>query len=129
MNKSAEAQKCMLRHACLVVLPILKTNMVASGISTSLNSMLAGKCVIGTEGPGMSDIFGNEMLLAPPENPEALANVIRRAWENAELRQRTAEVGQRLARSLGGEPELYQRVIDAVVEWSSSVRDEAFPTG
>jgi len=119
-DKSNEAQKRILRNARLVVLPILKTSMAASGIATSLNSMLAGKCVIGTEGPGMSDIFRTEMLLVPPEDPEALARVIRRSWEDDELRQRTAEAGQRLARSLGGEPELYQRIIDAVVAFLTS---------
>jgi glycosyltransferase involved in cell wall biosynthesis len=122
-DKSAEDQKRMLRDARLVVLPILKSSMVASGISTSLNSMLAGKCVIGTKGPGTSDIFNTELLLAPPENPEALAEVVRRAWEDAALRQRTAAYGQRLAKSLGGEPELYQRIIDAVALWSHSKRD------
>jgi len=117
-DKGAEAQKRMLRDARMVVLPILKTNMVASGIGTSLNSMLAGKCVIGTEGPGMSDVFRTEMLLAPPEDPEALARMIRQSWEDGTLRQRTAEAGQRFAKSLGGEPELYQRIIDAVLAWS-----------
>ncbi|MGB2635577.1 MAG: glycosyltransferase [Candidatus Acidiferrum sp.] len=119
-DKRGDAQKQMIRDARLVVLPILKTSMVASGIGTSLNSMLAGKCVIGTEGPGMSDIFGEEMLFAPASNPEKLAQVIRRAWEDDELRQRTAAAGQRLAKSLGGEKELYQRIVDAVVEWFHS---------
>lgn len=119
-NKSTEAQRKMIRDARLVVLPILKTSIVASGIGTSLNSMLAGKCVIGTVGPGMSDIFGDEMLLAPPGDAEQLRQVIRRAWEDAEMRQRTAAAGQRLAKSLGGEKELFQRIIDAVVEWSAS---------
>lgn len=119
-DKSAGAQKRMLRDARLVVLPILKSSMVASGISTCLNSMLAGKCVIGTEGPGMSDIFDNELLLAPPENSGALAELICRAWEDAELRQRTAAHGQRLAKSLGGEQELYYRIINAIVIWSCS---------
>jgi glycosyltransferase involved in cell wall biosynthesis len=118
-DKSTEAQKRMLRDARLVVLPILKSSVVASGIGTSLNAMRAGKCVIGTEGVGMSDIFNSEMLLAPPENPEALANVIRRAWEDSQLRQRTAEAGQRYARSLGGEQELYQRLIDDIAVLSS----------
>jgi glycosyltransferase involved in cell wall biosynthesis len=119
-DKLEGTQKKMICGARLVVLPILKTSMVASGIGTSLNSMLAGKCVIGTEGPGMSDIFENEMLFAPPENPEKLVHLIRLAWEDGELRQRTAAAGQRLAKSLGGEKELVQRIIDAVVEWSGS---------
>jgi glycosyltransferase involved in cell wall biosynthesis len=119
-DKTVETQDRLIRKARLIVLPILKTSMVASGIGTSLNSMFAGKCVIGTEGPGMSDIFEKEMLFAPPEDPEALARVIQLAWQDTELRQRTAMAGQRLAKSLGGEPELYQRVIDAVVNWSVS---------
>jgi glycosyltransferase involved in cell wall biosynthesis len=123
-DKSGNAQKQMIRDARLVVLPILKTSMVASGIGTSLNSMLAGKCVIGTVGPGMSDIFTNEMLLVPPENPQALASMIRKAWEDGELRRRTAEAGQRLAKSLGGEQELYQRIIDAIVGWAHKRSDE-----
>jgi glycosyltransferase involved in cell wall biosynthesis len=119
-DKSAEAEKRMLRDARLIVVPILKSSMVASGISTSLNSMLAGKCVIGTEGPGTSDIFGPEMLVTPPENPEVLAGLIRQAWENTELRRRTAEAGQRFARTLGGEANLYHRIIDVLVAWSQS---------
>jgi glycosyltransferase involved in cell wall biosynthesis len=122
-DRSGEAQKRLIRDARLVVLPILKTSMVASGIGTALNSMLAGKCVIGTEGPGMSDVFGPEMLLVPAENPEALASMMRGAWEDEELRQRTAEAGQRFAKSLGGEPELYQRIIDEVVKWSRTRRN------
>jgi glycosyltransferase involved in cell wall biosynthesis len=119
-DKSVEAQKRMLGNARLVVLPILKSSVVASGIGTSLNAMRAGKCVIGTEGVGMSDIFKSEMLLVPPENPEALAKEIRRAWEDSPLRQRTAEAGQRYAKSLGGERELYQRIIDVVASSSRS---------
>lgn len=124
-DKSGEAQKQMIRDARLVVLPILKTSMVASGIGTSLNSMLAGKCVIGTAGPGMSDIFRDEMLLAPPEDPQELACMIRKAWEDDGLRRRTAAAGQKLARSLGGEPELYQRIIDAIVDWTGRGNSES----
>jgi glycosyltransferase involved in cell wall biosynthesis len=122
-DKCDKTQKQMILDARLVVLPIRKTSIVASGIGTCLNSMLAGKCVIGTEGPGMSDIFEKEMLFVPAEDPEKLAQVIRQAWEDAGLRQRTAEAGQKLAKSLGGEQELCQRIIDAVVGWSCSRRE------
>jgi glycosyltransferase involved in cell wall biosynthesis len=119
-DKREQTQKQMIFDARLVVLPIRKESIVASGIGTCLNSMLAGKCVIGTEGPGMSDIFGEEMLFVPPENPEKLAHVIQEAWDNDALRERTAEAGRRLAKSLGGEQDLYQRIIDAVARWSQS---------
>lgn len=116
-DQSDEAQRRILRDAKLVVLPVLKTSMVASGISTCLNAMMYGRCVIGSEGPGMSDIFEEEVLTCPPEDTAALAAVIRRAWEDDELRNRTAAAGERYARALGGEQEFYQRVIDAIAEW------------
>lgn len=115
-DQSDEAQRRILQDARLVVLPVLKTSMVASGISTCLNAMVYGRCVIGSEGPGMSDIFEEEVLTCPPENAAALAGVIRRAWEDDALRNRTAAAGERYARALGGEREFYQRVIDAIAE-------------
>jgi glycosyltransferase involved in cell wall biosynthesis len=119
-NGSDEAMIGIVKGARLVVLPILATSMVASGISTALNAMILGKCVIGSEGPGMSDIFTNEVLTAPPEDAWALAQVIQRAWEDDELRSCTAAAGLRYAREAGGEPDLYQRVIDQVAVWFSS---------
>lgn len=108
----------ILSGAKLVVLPILKKNIAASGISTALNAMLLGKCVIASEGPGISDVFSEEVLTAPPEDPLALAEIIARAWKDDDLRAKTAAAGYRYALGLGGEPELYQRIIDQVVRWS-----------
>jgi glycosyltransferase involved in cell wall biosynthesis len=116
-DNTMEAQVQMLRSARIVVLPILKSSIVASGISTCLNAMLFGRCVVGSQGPGMSDIFQDEVLTCPPEDPEALAAVIGRAWEDGDLRSRTAQSGYRYAQRLGGEPELYQRIIDVVGRW------------
>ncbi|GGF76003.1 hypothetical protein GCM10007301_39990 [Azorhizobium oxalatiphilum] len=111
---SQMAQVRMLARAKLVVIPVLKSSIVASGISTALNAMRLGKCVIGSEGPGMSDIFTDEVLTAPPEDPAALAAVIRRAWTDDALRTRTAEKGLAYAIVQGGEKELAQRMVDAV---------------
>ena len=116
-DNSTEAQLRLLGGAKLVVLPILKKTLVASGISTCLNAMLLGKCVIASEGPGTADVFGRELLVVPPEDPAALARMIRRAWEDDELRRSTAEAGREAARALGGEAELYQRMVERVVEW------------
>lgn len=112
----------ILGNAKILALPILKESMVASGISTCLNAMFLGKCVIGSEGPGMSDIFESEALTFPPEDPEALAAVIRRAWEDDALRCATAEAGRRYALAAGAEPELYQRIIDQILRWRSQAR-------
>jgi glycosyltransferase involved in cell wall biosynthesis len=114
---SEEAQIRILGGAKIVVLPILKSSLVASGISTCLNAMQMAKCVIGSEGPGMSDIFGREIIAVPPEDPAALAVAIRRAWEDDSLRLRTAQAGRAYALQAGGEQELYQRIIDVIVSW------------
>lgn len=112
------AQIRILSGAKLVVLPILKTSMVASGISTCLNAMMLGKCVIGSQGPGMKDVFtSGEILTVPPEDAAALAEAIRTAWTDEALRVRTAMAGHAYAVHAGGERELYARIIDQVVAW------------
>ena len=113
---SEAAQLRILGDAKLVVLPILKSSMVASGISTCLNAMMLGKCVIGSEGPGMTDIFTQgEILAVPPEDPIALREMIGRAWDDQVLRDSTAAAGHAYAVKAGGERELYQRIIDHLV--------------
>jgi glycosyltransferase involved in cell wall biosynthesis len=114
---SDAAQVRILRGARLVVLPILASSIAASGISTALNAMLMGKCVIGSEGPGMSDVFGDRVLTVHPEDALALGTVIQRAWEDDRLREQTAQAGWAFASSLGGESELYRRIIDQIAVW------------
>jgi glycosyltransferase involved in cell wall biosynthesis len=106
----------IIEKARLVVLPILGSRIAPSGISTYLNAMLMGKCVILTEGPAASDVLTNEVILVPAEDPVALAAAIRRAWEDDGLRLRTAEAGRLYSESCGGEPELRQRVLDRALE-------------
>jgi glycosyltransferase involved in cell wall biosynthesis len=111
------AQIRILGNARIVVLPILKASLVASGISTCLNAMQLGKCVIGTEGPGMSDVFKDEIIAVPPEDPFALAKAIQRVWEDEALRSKTGHAGRVYALKAGGETELYQRIVDRIVLW------------
>ena len=112
---SEAAQIRILGGAKMVVLPILKASLVASGISTCLNAMSLGRCVIGSEGPGMSDIFEREIIAVPPEDPVALAAAIRNAWEDDDLRLVTARAGRAYALNVGGEQDLYRRIIDRIV--------------
>jgi glycosyltransferase involved in cell wall biosynthesis len=114
---SEESMLQMMQEARLIVLPILRTSICASGVSTYLNAMLMRKCVIMTAGPGASDILTDQALICEPEDPAALAALVRRAWEDDELRERTAEAGYQYVLSLGGEPELRQRIIDSTCEY------------
>lgn len=115
---SSEAMFEILRRAKVVAVPILRESMAASGCSTCLNAMSLGKCVVGTEGPGFSDVFKNgELLCVPPESPDALATAIRQVWEDDALRERIATAGQAYARQAGGEQDLYRRVVECVVDW------------
>jgi glycosyltransferase involved in cell wall biosynthesis len=114
---SQESLVRMLRGAKMVVLPILKSSLCASGIGICLNSMFLGKCVLISRGPGASDVLTNQALLFEPEDASALAVAIHRAWEDASLRKNTAAAGHAYALSLGGEPELYERVLTTAVHW------------
>lgn len=114
---SQESMIRIIENARLVALPILASTMAASGIGVYLNSMLLGKCVIISSTPGASDILTDQALFVPPEDPAALAARIREAWEDGELRRKTAEAGRQHALSLGGEPELRQRTLERAVAW------------
>ncbi|MEK7405620.1 MAG: glycosyltransferase [Acidobacteriota bacterium] len=110
-----ESQIHALRGARLVVLPLLKSCLV--GVGTCLNAMLLGKCVIISQGPATNGLLAEEALIVPPEDPAALAEMVRRAWVDDGLRERTAAAGHRYASSLGGERELIQRLLDCAVAW------------
>ena len=113
---TAEAMVRIIQGARLVALPIVPNNLLA-GVGVYLNAMLLGKCVIITEGAGASDVLTDEALFVPAGDPEKLAHTIERAWEDDALRLRIANNGHRHAVSLGGEPELFQRVLEAVMAW------------
>jgi glycosyltransferase involved in cell wall biosynthesis len=99
-----------LAKARLVVIPTQASSLCASGLSTYLDAMYLGKCVIMSRGPGASDLLTDQALLVPPHDVAALRSAIRSAWEDDTLRRRTAEAGRAYALSLGGEAELLQRI-------------------
>jgi glycosyltransferase involved in cell wall biosynthesis len=119
-----EAALEMIAKAHVVALPLVANRISASGIGTYLTAMLLGKCVIITEGPGSSDVLSNEALFVPAEDPHALAAMIRRAWEDKALREKTAAAGQAYVEQCGNSADLYQRVVDLVVKFLSRERKE-----
>jgi glycosyltransferase involved in cell wall biosynthesis len=117
---TSNAEVDILMGARIVVLPILRSSIAASGISTCLNAMLLGKCVIASAGPGISDIFSGEVITVPPEDSDALSSAIKMVLGDNNFRRHTALRGHEHAKALGGEPEFYQRVIDAIVTWMAT---------
>ena len=113
-DMSDQQQVALIREARLVVVPIVRGSIVASGISTILNGMALGKCVIASEGIGVSDVFDGELLTVPVEQPEALANTIARAWDDDALRLSVAEAGLAYASACGTEQQMFQRVIECL---------------
>ncbi len=59
-------------------------------------------------------MLSDEALFVPPEDPEALATMIRRAWQDQSLREKTAAAGQLYAARCGNSADLYQRVLEVV---------------
>jgi glycosyltransferase involved in cell wall biosynthesis len=84
--------------------------MCASGLSTYLDAMYLGKCVIISEGPGASDILTDQAILVRPHDVAGLTAAIRRAWEDDSLRRTVAQAGKAYAQSLGDEADLRIRV-------------------
>jgi glycosyltransferase involved in cell wall biosynthesis len=103
--------------ARLVVLPIKKENISASGIGVYLAAMGLGKCVVISNGPAVDGVVPEgAAVVVPPEDPHALRAAIKRAYEDAEFRQRVAETGKDYARSLKGERRLYESVLGVLTD-------------
>jgi glycosyltransferase involved in cell wall biosynthesis len=118
-DHTERSQAAALELARIVVVPMVRGRLIAAGISTVLNAMALGKCVIATAGPGVTDIFDGELVSVPAEDPEALAEAIARVWHDTDLRRRTAQAGWEYARRCGSEQDFNRRVIEAVVKWSA----------
>ena len=124
-DQTERSQARELQGARIVVVPMVSGRLVAAGISTILNAMILGKCVIATAGPGVTDVFSQELLSVPPEDPATLRSMIKKAWDDEDLRRRTGEHGLQYARRCGSEQDFYRRAIDAVVKWRSGQLSES----
>jgi glycosyltransferase involved in cell wall biosynthesis len=81
-----------LRRCRLVALPLLPTER-ATGQVVMLEAMALGKPVVTTSSPGTVDYIrdGENGVLVPPRDPEALRAAIDRLWHDAALRRRIGE--------------------------------------
>ena len=111
-----------LEGARIVALPILPSTLAASGISIYLNAMLLKKPV---------GHHGRARRFRPARagsrydstrRPGRVGGSHPAPLGRRELRARTAEAGHRYALSLGGEPELRRRILEAIVAWRGGQR-------
>ena len=120
-------RKSFLEHisgASLVVLPVLKGNISATGISVYLSSMALGKCVIISSGPAVDDVVPTDAAITvPPEDIAALTSAIKTTLDDHNLREKTAAAGKAYALSLGGEKNLYANVINQLKELNSAAAE------
>lgn len=83
--------------AALVVVPLLDTPQ-AAGITTVLEAMAMGKCVVVTESQGLPDIVvGGQTALVAGANATELRSALLRALENNPVREALAERGRTAA--------------------------------
>jgi len=99
----------------LVVLPIKKENISASGLGVYIVSMALKKCVIISKGPAVDDIITPDMAyLVPPGDVTALRNAIKKVYTDHDLRNRLAENGYNYAMSLKDEVRLKESIVEVI---------------
>lgn len=108
-----------IRHAKLVVIPALPNSIYAPGLSLYLLAMALRRCVIISEGPQTRGLLKDEAIIVPPSDPEALAEAIRRTWEDDNLRRTTADEGRRYAELCGGEARMLRDIVNICGELHS----------
>lgn len=109
-----------IRRSKIVVVPLLPSTLYAPGLSLYLMAMALKKCVIITEGLATRGILTNEAVMVPPQDSRALADAIKRVWDDDAFRKKTAEAGRRYAESCGGESRLLASILDICGEVCSA---------
>ena len=100
----SNVEVCQLNHFDLrqlyadckfVVVPLAPVEFQA-GVTTILEAMAMGKCVICTRTPGQTDVIEHERtgLYVDPDNPQMLRAAIKRLLDDPELAQRLGEAGR-----------------------------------
>ena len=92
-----------IRRAKIVVIPTFANSIYAPGLSLYLLAMGLRRCVIISEGPQTRGLLDKEVIIVPPEDPEALACAIRKLWEDGVLRKQVADTGRKYAELCAGE--------------------------
>jgi len=100
-----------IRKARVVVIPTLPT-ITAAGVSVYLDAMALKKCVILSDNPASRGILTEQAIIVPPQDPQRLAEAIREAWVDMELREQIATMGWEYAQTLQGEKRLLKDILE-----------------
>jgi glycosyltransferase involved in cell wall biosynthesis len=98
-NRSLVEIRDLYARARFVVVPSKDASMTdgsdCSGQTVILDALAAGKAVIATRHPWISDYFvpNRDLIVVDPNNPEALTQAINSLWQDAEKRKRLAAFG------------------------------------
>jgi glycosyltransferase involved in cell wall biosynthesis len=105
----------LMANARLVVLPIVKGSAVQAGIGVYIMGMALRKCVIISEGLGVSDVLQpHQACIIPPGNAAALSGAIETLWTDDERRAAYADAAHAYATPLGGEDTLRASILRAI---------------
>jgi glycosyltransferase involved in cell wall biosynthesis len=105
----------LLTGARIVVIPLLRGTGTQAGIGVYLQAMAAGKCLIVSAGPGVSDVLADsQAIMVPAGDVSALRNAMKLVWEDVELRERYARAAAEYALPLGGDDELRRSVLNSL---------------
>lgn len=106
-----------LKEAAIVVIPRFKTDISSSGISTYLSSMAAWRCVILSQGPGAEDVLTDgQAVIVPAEDVEALAQTLKKLWNDPLERSKIALRGRKYAEEVQGEERLLREVFRVSIQ-------------
>lgn len=111
LDGGAEPFLSEMAAARLVVLPVTP-EICGAAISVYIQAMALRKCVILTEGPAAEDVLtSGQAIIVPARDPVALRQAIERALRDDEYRAQFERNGYEWAMPLGGERELYERLL------------------
>lgn len=109
----------LLSRCKMAVLPILPGLAVQAGIGVYILAMALRKCVVISEGLGVSDVLlERQALIVPPGDASKLRDAIVTLWNDDDARRAYADRAWSYATALGGEDALRESILRAVLERS-----------
>jgi glycosyltransferase involved in cell wall biosynthesis len=104
-------------NARIVCFPRFAWDIAPSGISGYLCAMALGRCVAISRGPAAEDVLDrNAALFFEPGDADGLAQLLRRAWDDRELRQRVSTSAIEYTNRLAGEERLLGDIVSTISE-------------